>query len=123
MDWLDDIPTPEGNDLGFSDFVARVDALVMGRITFETLVGFDVGWPYPVPGLILSSTVNSAPNQFADHVVFASGTPREIVDLAREKGYSNLYIDGGKTIQRFLRVDLIDELIVSEIPTLLGGGV
>ena len=94
----------------------------MGRITFETVVGFGMGWSYPVPGLILSSTLNTAPVGFADHVAFARGTPSEIVGIAKEKGYSNLYIDGGKTIQRFLRADLIDELIVSEIPILLGGG-
>jgi len=110
---------PKGNDLGFSNFIAKVDAVVMGRITFETVVGFGMGWSYPVPGLILSSTLNTAPVGFADHVAFASGTPSEIVGIAKEKGYSNLYIDGGKTIQRFLRADLIDELIVSEIPILL----
>jgi dihydrofolate reductase len=122
VDWLNYIPVPEGNDLGFSNFVARVDAVVMGRVTFETVVGFGNGWPYPVPGLILSSKLTSAPTEFADHVSFASGTPSEIIDLTEKKGYSNLYIDGGKTIQGFLRADLIDELIVSEIPVLLGGG-
>jgi dihydrofolate reductase len=66
--------------------------------------------------------LSSAPEEFSDHVAIASGTPGEIVGIAREKGYSNLYIDGGKTIQGFLRADLIDELIISEIPILLGGG-
>jgi dihydrofolate reductase len=122
LDWLNTIPTPEGNDLGFSDFIARVDAVVMGRNTFEAVVGFGLGWPYPVPGLILSATLRTAPEAFSDKVTFASGTPDEIVGIAKEKGYSNLYVDGGKTIQGFLRADLIDELIVSEIPILLGGG-
>jgi dihydrofolate reductase len=123
LDWLDCIPKPEGDDLGFSDFMARVDVVVMGRITFETVVGFGMGWPYPVPGLILSSTLNSAPKEFSEHVAFVNGTPNEIVDFAKQAGYSNLYIDGGKTIQSFLCADLIDELIVSEIPILLGGGI
>ena len=122
LDWLNYIPSPEGDDLGFSNFIARVDAVVMGRITFETVIGFGHGWTYPVPGLILSSTLNSAPKEFSDHVSFANGPPSEIISLAELKGYSNLYIDGGKTIQNFLRADLIDELIVSEIPVLLGGG-
>jgi dihydrofolate reductase len=123
VDWLESVNVPEGDDLGFSDFMASIDAVVMGRVTFETLVGFGVGWHYGVPGIILSSTVTSAPKEFVEHVSFACGTPREIVDLAKEKGYSNLYVDGGVTVQRFLRDDLIDELIISEIPVLLGDGV
>jgi dihydrofolate reductase len=122
LDWLSYIPIPEGDDLGFAEFVDRVDAIVMGRLTFETVVGFGMGWPYPIPGLVLSSTLNSAPQGFTDHVDFASGTPSEIVAIAKEKGFENLYVDGGKTIQRFLRSDLVDELIISEIPLLLGGG-
>ena len=122
LDWLSYVPIPEGNDLGFAEFIDRVDAIVMGRITFETVVGFGHGWSYPVPGLVLSSTLSSAPEDIADHVDFAKGTPNEIVELAKVKGFENLYIDGGRTIQNFLRADLIDELIISEIPLLLGGG-
>ena len=121
-EWLNYVPAPQGNDLGFAKFMERVDAVVMGRATFETVVGFGVGWPYSIPGLILSSTMDSAPQDFADHVDFASGSPTEIVEIAKEKGFENLYVDGGKTIQSFLRSDLIDELIISEIPLLLGGG-
>ena len=122
VDWLHRIPAPEGDDLGFSEFIARVDAVVMGRVTFETVIGFGIGWPYPVPGLILSSSMTMAPPELAEQVSFASGTPAEIVVAAEQRGYANLYIDGGVTVQRFLRADLIDEMIVSEIPTLLGGG-
>ena len=66
--------------------------------------------------------MKSAPEEFADHIQFANGTPGEIVQLANKQGFENLYIDGGTTVQRFLREDLIDELIITEIPLLLGGG-
>lgn len=122
LDWLDYVPAPEGDDLGFAKFIDRVDAIVMGRLTFETVVGFDIGWPYTIPGLILSSTLKSVPPEFADQVELAAGTPSEIIELAKGKGFENLYIDGGKTIQSFLENDLIDELIISQIPLLLGGG-
>lgn len=122
LDWLRSVPNPEDDDLGFSMFMERVHAVVMGRVTFETVIGFGSGWPYPIPGIVLSSTKNSAPEEFAQHVQFASGSPSEIVQLAKGQGLENLYIDGGKTIQRFLQEDLIDELIITEIPLLLGGG-
>ena len=122
LDWLTEIPPPAGDDLGFSAFIERVDAVVMGRITFNSVIGFGLGWTYPVPGLILSSTLTAAPEEFAEHVTFTRGTPSEVISRAQELGFSNLYVDGGKTIQGFLQADLIDELIVSEIPILLGGG-
>ena len=122
LDWLDYVPVPENDDMGFSAFMGRVDAVVMGRKTFETLIGFGVGWHYAKPGIILSSTLETVPEEYAGHVQIANGTPAEIVELARGRGFENLYIDGGQTAQRFLREDLIDELIITEIPLLLGGG-
>ena len=122
LDWLSYVPIPVSNDLGFSEFMDRVDAVVMGRKTFQTLLGFGVGWHYQKPGIILSTTLKSAPEEFNDHIQFASGTPSDIIQLAKNQGFENLYIDGGVTIQRFLHEDLIDELIITEIPLLLGGG-
>src|SRR5262245_15399631 len=101
LDWLEYVPNTEGSDLGFAEFMARVDAVVMGRKTFETLIGFGVGWHYPKPGIVLSSTLKSVPPEFAGRVQIASGTPREIVALGRSLGFENLYIDGGNTVQRF----------------------
>ncbi|MEM1129256.1 MAG: dihydrofolate reductase family protein [Pseudomonadota bacterium] len=122
LDWLDAVPATDGDDGGFSAFMARVDLVVMGRITFDTVEGFGSGWPYPKPGLILSRTRNTAPDAFKDHVQFAQGAPQDIVATARARGFQNLYIDGGKTIRDFLDADLIDEMILTEFPILLGGG-
>ena len=123
LEWLEYVKTPEGDDLGFAKFMERIDAVVMGRKTFETLLGFGVGWHYPKPGIILSTTLNAAPDEISGHIQFASGTPAEIVKLAKGQGFNNLYVDGGATVQRFLREDLIDEMIITEIPILLGGGI
>ena len=122
LDWLNTVPNPEGDDLGFSQFMERVDAIVMGRHTFETVLGFGLGWHYPIPGIVLSTTLETIPEEFAEHVQIASGLPEQIVHLAEQRGFNNLYIDGGNTIQRFLQADLVDEMIITELPILLGGG-
>ena len=122
LDWLEYVPVPEGDDLGFGDFMAGIDLVVMGRRTFDTLIGFDVGWHYGVPGMILSRTLQTVPEAFADQVQLAAGSPAEIIELAANQGFHNLYIDGGDTVRRFLDADLIDEMILSQIPVLLGGG-
>ena len=122
LDWLETVPAPEGDDLGYGEFIARVQAVVMGRRTFETVVGFGVGWPYPVPGIVLSTTLTEVPDEFAERVTLFAGEPDQVIARAVQMGFADLYIDGGITIQRFLAADLIDELILTEIPILLGAG-
>ncbi|MDD1780184.1 dihydrofolate reductase family protein [Enterovibrio sp. ZSDZ35] len=123
LDWLHDIPNPEGSDFGFAAFMDRVDALVMGRNTLEMVLSFDCDWPYSKPVFVLSNTLTSVPNGYEDKVFLVKGELRSIVEDLNAKGFENLYVDGGLTVQSFLKEDLIDEMIITTIPVLLGGGV
>lgn len=120
--WLDSIPNPEGDDMGYFAFLNRMDALVMGRITFETVCGFDCEWPYQKPVFVLSNTLSEIPESHQGKAFLVKGTLPEILSQIHQKGYNRLYIDGGKTIQQFLKEDLIDEMIITTFPLLLGGG-
>ena len=123
LDWLYSIPNPEEDDYGYRDFVADIDVIVMGRGTYEAVLGFDVGWPYERPVFVLSRSLSKlAPVTQNGDVTLMQGTPEMVIEEARRRGLNNLYIDGGKTIQAFLREDLIDEMTVTELPILLGGG-
>ncbi|TCI04509.1 dihydrofolate reductase [Corallincola luteus] len=123
LDWLDTVPNPDHQDFGFASFMENVDALVMGRHTFEVVCGFDIPWPYNKPTFVVSDTLGAIPEKFRDHAELITGTPTEIVTTLNQRGLQNLYIDGGVTIQRFLQQDLIDELIITRLPILLGDGV
>ncbi len=122
IDWLHATPNPENDDMGYNAFIARMDAIVMGRVTFETVRGFDMEWPYSLPVFVLSNTMSSVPEDLQDKVALVSGSLSQVLDTIHGSGYRHLYIDGGSTIQSFLREDLIDEMIVTTIPVLLGGG-
>lgn len=122
IDWLHSIPNPEGIDMGYTEFMNSIDALVMGKTTFETILGFDIQWPYEKPVFVLSHTLKSIPNNLANKVEIVSGELSNILQSLKNKGINTLYIDGGKTIQSFLKEDLIDEIIITTIPILLGGG-
>lgn len=122
LEWLDSIPNPENNDLGYFPFMKNIDALVMGRTTFETVCAFDVEWPYTKPVFVLSTTLDEIPSKYSNKVFLVKGFLTEILEQIHKKGYHRLYIDGGATIQGFLKEDLIDELIITTIPILLGGG-
>ncbi|MDA0150605.1 dihydrofolate reductase family protein [Vibrio sp. LaRot3] len=122
LDWLHAVPNPENLDLGFVPLMERVDGLIMGRNTFETVIGFGVEWPYSKPVFVLSNTLTEVPAELADKVSIVSGELHDVVHSLNKRGYQELYIDGGVTIQNFLQQDLIDELIITTIPVLLGGG-
>ena len=122
IDWLNSIPNPSENDMGYKEFYSQIDALLMGRNTFETILGFDIEWPYDKPVFVLSNSLNSIPKIIDDKVFLVRGELKSIIHTINNKGYKNLYIDGGNTIQSLLNEDLIDELTITTFPLLLGGG-
>ena len=122
LDWLNSVPNPDHLDLGYEKFIQSVDAIVMGRTSFETVCSFDVQWPYKIPVFVLSNSLESLPEVFKDKAEILKGSLKEILEQIHKKGSTRLYIDGGATIQNFLKEDLIDELIITTIPILLGGG-
>ncbi|KAA3617909.1 MAG: dihydrofolate reductase [Calditrichaeota bacterium] len=123
LEWLDSIPNPDRLDLGWTSFMSRVDAIIMGRNTFEAVCGFDVDWPYQKPVFVLSNSLTSLGDEFKDKVKLVKGDLSNVVKNLNQEGFSQLYIDGGLTVQNFLKEDLIDEMIITIMPILLGGGV
>ena len=123
LDWLNCVPNPHQDDMGFAEFMKGIDALVMGRNTFETVCGFDIPWPYAKPVFVLSKTLKSVPEKVQGKVELINGSLEDVVAILNQKGFERLYIDGGKTVQNFLAEDMIDEMIISRIPVVLGGGI
>lgn len=122
IDWLLSLPNPDNDDMGYKEFISSVDALVMGRNTFEVVCGFDE-WYYQKHVFALSSSMTEIPEKFTDKASLVKGSLKDVLKEIHGKGFHNLYIDGGKTIQSFLKEDLIDEMIITLIPYLLGGGI
>ena len=122
LEWLEFVPNPEQKDLGYVPFMENIDALVMGRTTFEKVRSFDIKWPYTKPVFVLSTTLKEIPEKYADKVFLVNGSLSSVLEQIHQKGYYRLYIDGGATIQSFLKEDLIDEIITTTVPILIGGG-
>jgi len=120
---LDFLPPDGGEPHGYSEFIASVDAIVIGRKTFETVLAMSP-WPYGKKRVVvlsskpldLSAAVGGAVEQM-------SGSPAEIVSKLAASGAHHLYVDGGITIQRFLRAGLIQRLIITRVPVLIGDGI
>jgi len=122
LEFLDCIPNPDHDGLGFPELMARIDALLMGRSTYETVLNFGGEWPYSKPVFVLSNSLTSLPEHLKGKVELISGSVEEVTEQLNQQGFTNLYIDGGKLIQSFLKLDMIDELVISKMPILLGGG-
>lgn len=123
VDWLHAIPNPENSDMGYAKHMQTIDAIVMGRNTFELVLSFGIEWPYIKPVFVLSQSLNQVPAGYKDKITLLNGEPKEITKQLAKLGYDNLYIDGGVTIQRFLQHDLIDEMVITTIPVVLGDGI
>jgi dihydrofolate reductase len=123
IDFLFSVSNPENDDMGYSALMKDIDAILMGRNTFEKVLSFGVEWPYPVPVFIWTSRSLQLTEELKDKVEILSGTVEDILHTIHEKGFEQLYIDGGRTIQGLLQADLIDEMTITTIPVLLGGGI
>lgn len=124
IDWLSGVAgSGSSEDYGYKEFMASVDVLVMGRKTFEKVLTFGE-WPYgSKPVVVLSSGPVQVPKEIAQHVESMSCSPAELVSRLAERGVGHLYIDGGKTIQGFLDAGLIQQIIITRTPILIGSGI
>jgi len=119
LDWL----SPSGDEPhGYDEFIATVDALVIGRNTFEKVLTFDA-WPYGARPVFALSSHPLHPAPAGAVVERMSGDPSEIVSQIAARGIRHIYVDGGITIQRFLEAGLIQRLIITRLPVLIGAGI
>ena len=110
LDWL---PADGGEPHGYDEFIASV----------ETVLSFDA-WPYGTkPVVVLSTTLSELTVPAGAVCEVMAGTPQEIVTRLAQRGMNHLYIDGGVTIQGFLEAGLIQRVIITRIPVLLGSGI
>ena len=120
---LDFLPSDGGEPHGYDEFMAGIDAIVIGRNTFETVLGFPT-WPYGGKRVVvLSNRPVHSPTPNGGYVEHMAGSPAEIVTQLEETGAHHLYVDGGITIQEFLRAGLVQRLIITRVPVLIGEGI
>lgn len=124
LDWLEGVGSEMSHDYGYDTFFSSVDTLVMGRHTFEVVLGFGGDWPYGDRKIVVMTTrALEIPPELAASVSTSSESPGALVERLGAEGRRHLYVDGGITIQRFLEAGLIDEMTISVMPVLIGEGI
>ena len=120
---LDFLPEGGGEPHGYAEFIATVDAIVLGRNSFEKVLTF-ARWPYGEKRVVvLSSRPVDVTVARGGNVEQMGGAPAELVSQLAASGAKHIYVDGGITIQRFLRAGLIHRLVITRVPVLIGQGI
>src|SRR5262245_2115003 len=110
---------------GYEEFIVTVDTIVMGRNTFEIVMGFG-SWPFGDRRVVVLSSRPldlSAASARGARVEQMSGSPAQIASRLSAEGAQHAYVDGGITIQGFLQAGLIQRLVISRVPVLIGSGI
>jgi dihydrofolate reductase len=121
IDWLVKYQNKEVHD-SYHEFISRIDAMVIGRGTFEKVITFPE-WPYEKKVFVLSTSLKQIPDALNEKATLVAMKPAALLNYLSDKGFSSIYVDGGKVIQSFLKEDLIDELIITKVPELIGTGI
>ena len=127
VDWL-----PSGEELsdsskideyGYEKFIKDINVLVMGKNSFEKVLTFG-DWPYKdLQVIVLCKSLKNLPNHIPNTVSISSAEPKQLIYELETKGIKNIYIDGGKVIQSFLKENLVSKLILTRVPIILGKGI
>jgi dihydrofolate reductase len=122
LDWLI-LPEHQGEDHGYTAFIQTMDAIIMGRGTYDSVRGFDP-WPYDKPVLVLSRQLagTEPPPALRGKLAFADLSPQAAMDHLANDGAARVYVDGGQIVQSFLRAGLVSDMVISRIPVLIGEG-
>jgi dihydrofolate reductase len=112
-----------GEDHGFESFIKNMDGIIMGRGTLEKALEFP-SWPYPKPVVVLSQnlTASDVPEHLQGKVRILDRKPRAVMEMLSQEGWKRAYVDGGLLIQSFIQEKLIDDLVITTVPVLIGRG-
>lgn len=118
IDWLDYGHTGD-EDYGFKTFIGDIDALVLGRNTYEVVSGFDQ-WPYEGKKVIVLSHSLTKVRKEAE---LFSGQLTDLTSKLHSEGIKHIWVDGGITVSQFLEAGLVDDITISIISMVLGSGI
>lgn len=122
LDWLLKF-NDAGEDHGYNDFIKRIDVIVMGRGTYESVRKMGE-WTYTRPVLVLSAKLSAqtVPAELTGKVRFSDKSPRDAMAMLSSEGSRHVYVDGGQVIQSFLKSSMISDMVITTVPILLGAG-
>jgi len=119
LSWLAELAPDSPEATGYTALMAQVDTLLIGRTTYDAVLGFEP-WPYAGKRVVVLSHRDFAPRHGEQR---RAGGVRDVLEELAGEGCRHVYLDGGAVIRAALREGVIDGLTLSVLPVLLGRGV
>ncbi len=123
IDWLTSLPNPSSEDYGYTALLARISTIVMGRKTYDDIIGFGVEWPYPGLTTYVVSSNQSWMPQSPDTFLLDGAVEVALQKLKRESEKDIWLVGGAQLITTALRHRLLDTMILTVVPTVIGSGI
>jgi dihydrofolate reductase len=123
VDWLKGVDQNNQGDTGYEGFYQSIDTVIMGRKTYQQIIRelSPNQWPYEGKNCIVVTTKNLKKSK--DVIFLQNDIASEMKDLIKKDGKDIWLVGGGELIKYFMKEDLIDQWIITIIPTLLGNGI
>ncbi|MBZ9749589.1 dihydrofolate reductase family protein [Deinococcus sp. HMF7604] len=119
LDWLNLVQTMPPEDTGYAELMASVDALVIGRSTYDVVASFPE-WPYAGKRVLV---LTHRPLDARQGVEACQGELTQVLDRLAHEGHEHIYLDGGDVVRQGLRAGVVTDLTLSWVPVILGSGI
>ena len=119
LEWLKIVETDPPEDTGYAAFWAEVDALVIGRNTYDAVLGFT---PYPYSGkrvIVLTTRPTEAQHGETSY----NGSLEPLLETLALEGVERVYLDGGNAVRQGLEAGVVDDMTIGTLPIVLGSGI
>jgi len=123
LDWLENRPNPKGLDHGYASFLEEIDSILIGRATYEEILGFGVDWPYPNCKTYVFTQQKDFRPSTANTQVLHTISHKAIADVKAAATKNIWALGGGKLITALLNLGAVDEMTLTVIPVILGKGI
>ena len=121
--WLEEIPNPEKTDYGYAEFLKEIDTVVMGRTTYEQVLGFGNDWPYIDQHTVVVSSDKSYEPRTQNTTVLST-LHRSVIEKLRSQSNNGIWlVGGGQMVSAFLKLQAIDRMLLFVMPMMLGSGI
>jgi len=123
IDWLTSVPAPETGDYGYAEFLNSIGTTIMGRRTYDEIIGFDIEWPYNGIDSYVVTNNRELKIQSPETYIVTEKIKELVAEIKRKSKKDIWLIGGGQVITTFINENLLDKMIITVIPKIIGEGI
>lgn len=123
LDWLTSFPQPENGDYGYNDLLNSIGTIIMGRKTYDEILAFGIDWPYTGYNTYVVTKNKSYKTKTPGTFTLNENLTTFVKNIKLKSEKDIWLVGGGELITAFINERLLDKMIISKVPVLLGDGI